>query len=80
MPIYDYRCATCGAKVEMLVRGSQDVPTCPHCGAALTERLPSAPAFSREHTTREAGKTCCGRQERCDSPPCSTGGACRHEA
>jgi putative FmdB family regulatory protein len=79
MPIYEYRCSGCGARLEVLVRSSSDLPSCPNCGALLTEKLFSVPYIASGQTAREAGKTCCGRQERCDTPPCSAGGTCRHE-
>ena len=35
MPIYEYRCAECGEKFELLVRSmaQQSAPTCPRCGS-----------------------------------------------
>ena len=82
MPIYEYRCSRCGARLEVFVRSSGvvgDQPSCPECGATLTEKLFSVPYIASGQTAREAGKTCCGRQERCDTPPCSAEGTCRHE-
>lgn len=43
MPIYDYRCATCGQGCELLVRSST-VPTCPHCAGTALERQVSLTA------------------------------------
>ena len=45
MPLHDYRCKTCDATFERLVRAGA-VPTCPHCGSAELERAISriAPA------------------------------------
>lgn len=79
MPIYEYQCHTCGARVEMLVRGAEDALRCPHCSAPLTHRLLSTPYISKGLTARQPGHTCCGRTERCDAPPCSTGDGCRHD-
>ena len=57
MPIYDFRCAACGAESELLVRG-ETVPACPACGGASLERLPSFGAVrteaGREVVMREA--------------------------
>lgn len=78
MPLFEYRCQVCGATVEVLVRGSQAI-TCPHCGSAALDKLMSAPVVLSGQTARPAGHTCCGREERCDTPPCSTGGMCRHK-
>ena len=78
MPIYEYRCSACGEEVELLVR-SDATPACPHCGAPLTERLLSVPSRVTGHRSRERERTCCGRDERCEAPPCSAGEACRRE-
>lgn len=79
MPIYEYRCKNCGERVEILVRsGSNGSPICPNCGSALLEKLLSVPHVMMGQR-RPAGRTCCGREERCETPPCSEGGACRRE-
>lgn len=39
MPMYDYRCASCGASFEAIVRSSSDsAAPCPECASADTER------------------------------------------
>ena len=43
MPLYDYRCTSCGQQFELLVRSST-VPACPHCAATALERLVSLTA------------------------------------
>lgn len=75
MPIYEYRCGNCGERVEVLVRSKNDEPRCPNCGSTLLEKLISAPHVMRGNP-RPSGRTCCGRDERCDAPPCSTRGTC----
>lgn len=77
MPIYEYRCSNCGSRVEILVRTGDPAPSCPHCGSLLREKLLSAPYVMSGRTTRQPGRTCCGREERCEAPPCSAGGNCR---
>jgi putative FmdB family regulatory protein len=77
MPIYEYRCRDCGTIFETLVRG--EVTKCVRCGSISLDKLLSVPAVLSAATARPAGHTCCGRDERCDAPPCSTGGPCRHE-
>jgi putative FmdB family regulatory protein len=52
MPIYDYRCAGCGAEFEALVRGAA-APVCPSCGSAEPERLPSFLTAVRSDATRD---------------------------
>ena len=76
MPIYEYRCRDCDTTFEALVRGGGGV-TCPHCGGSSLDKLLSAPVMLSGRTARPAGRTCCGREERCDSPPCSEGGECQ---
>jgi len=71
MPIYDYRCASCGAKFERLVRGEQTV-TCPHCSGRDLERLMSL-------TARPAAAGKPADYSRLGPPPGGgcCGGACR---
>jgi putative FmdB family regulatory protein len=46
MPIYEYKCAVCDYRFELIQKFS-DVPAsvCPNCGAEKAERLISAPAI-----------------------------------
>jgi putative FmdB family regulatory protein len=79
MPIYDYKCRECGRVSEILVRNTdgQDV-RCPACGGASMDRLISSSCLVKK-SPQAPGTTCCGREERCDKPPCSTGEGChRH--
>jgi putative FmdB family regulatory protein len=77
MPIYEYRCRYCGRTSEVLVQGffSPQAPDCPECGKAMERRL-SSPALITEKV-HNSGKTCCGREERCEKPPCSGGNSCQ---
>jgi putative FmdB family regulatory protein len=44
MALYEYQCAGCGRKTEVIQRFSDPAPTeCPHCGGRLTKLL-SSPA------------------------------------
>ena len=52
MPIYDFRCAACGAESELLVRG-EAAPACPACGSASLERLPSFLTAVRTEAARD---------------------------
>ncbi|MFC1957785.1 hypothetical protein ACFLX0_03115 [Chloroflexota bacterium] len=49
---------------------------CPSCGSQNLERLISAPSLLKSRANA-LGTTCCGREERCETPPCSTGGQCQ---
>jgi putative FmdB family regulatory protein len=43
MPIFEYECSRCGARLERLVRSAADAPrTCPTCGAAGPRKVFSA--------------------------------------
>ncbi len=76
MPIYDYRCHECGQVHEVFLRSIEDAPpNCPGCGSERQERLLAA--FNVVNRPAGGGATtCCGRDSRCDSPPCSTGDVC----
>ncbi|MBL7184550.1 MAG: zinc ribbon domain-containing protein [Anaerolineae bacterium] len=76
MPIYEYRCENCGEQVEVLVRSESTPLTCPNCGSLRLEKLLSIP-YVMSGERRPAGLTCCGRDERCEAPPCSTDDVCR---
>ena len=41
MPLYEYRCADCGAEFEELA-GADETPACPSCHSTHTIRLLSA--------------------------------------
>lgn len=79
MPIYDYKCRECGRVSEILVRNmeSQDI-RCPDCGGNSMEKLLSS-SYLVKTGSPSSGRTCCGRAERCEKPPCSSGESChRH--
>jgi putative FmdB family regulatory protein len=77
MPVYDYRCRDCGRLQEVFLRSAEGSPRgCVGCGSERLERVPSA--FHTLSSSRGGGATtCCGRDERCDSPPCSADDVCR---
>ena len=77
MPIYDYKCRECGRVSEIFLRSadSEDIK-CPDCGSKNLEKLISASYMIRMNASMP-GTTCCGRTERCETPPCFTGDICR---
>lgn len=82
MPIYEYECLKCGGVSEFIegVSAAPSEKVCRHCGGeALRRILPQGVTSRMEGVIgRRAGATCCGRQERCGSPPCDdVGGCCR---
>ena len=81
MPIYEYKCLECGSVSEVLLYSidsdSEDVK-CADCSSKDVERLISA-SYVINTSTSVSGSTCCGRTERCQTPPCSIGDNCRKE-
>jgi putative FmdB family regulatory protein len=79
MPIYDYRCRHCGETHEMFIQRTEAASVlCPSCGSGEMEKLLSSFNVMSEGA-RSGGTTCCGREERCETPPCSFGGSCDRE-
>jgi putative FmdB family regulatory protein len=76
MPLYDFECRDCGRVSEVLIRTSGQVAHCPECDSTNVERLISA-SYMIKTDVSGPGTTCCGRSERCEVPPCSTGDVCR---
>lgn len=80
MPLYEYRCNNCGKISEFLVGVTQEKVEikCKYCGGKELNKIFSKSNVSSGHLIgSQGGKTCCGRDERCDTPPCSDGGVCR---
>ena len=51
MPIYEYRCQSCGHEFEEMILGKEPEPdTCPACGEKQVGRAMSAPAFQLKGT------------------------------
>lgn len=80
MPIYEYQCKSCGKISEFLVGVTQRKTEikCKHCGSRELNKIFSKSFISRGGNLigSQGGQTCCGRTERCDTPPCSDGGIC----
>jgi putative FmdB family regulatory protein len=75
MPTYEYRCTECGEfeVTQSIVEPPLEV--CPACGGAVTRLISGGSGFiikghgaARSHCERQT--PCCGREERCDKPPC----------
>jgi len=88
MPTYEYQCESCGYKFEKFQNMNDiQLKECPNCGEQI-KRLISAgigvitkhrnfyPSDDRKNNISTSG-TCCGREERCDKPPCSDDGVCK---
>jgi putative FmdB family regulatory protein len=54
MPIYEYRCRSCGRRVQILTLRVSEAPdeTCPRCGGSELDRLPSRFALPRSAESR----------------------------
>jgi putative FmdB family regulatory protein len=65
MPLFDFRCRSCGSEFEALVRSS-DTPRCPSCKNAKLEQLPSMFTVSSAELTKARVRT--ARKERRRSP------------
>jgi putative FmdB family regulatory protein len=87
MPAYEYLCESCGYKFEKFQNiNDEPLKECPECGGKV-KRLISKDLgviLKREEYYKKgsedeisSGKTCCGRTERCETPPCSSDGKCR---
>ena len=80
MPIYEYRCRACGALSEFLTGpGKDETLCCRGCGSTDLERVLSVSSFLSRSGARAPGQTCCGREERCEAPPCASGEGCRRD-
>jgi putative FmdB family regulatory protein len=78
MPIYEYRCENCGKVAEVLQKSfAQKEPSvCTNCGSTEMKKMISPPGFIAVGGSTPKGTTCCGREERCSTPPCSDDGVC----
>ncbi|MCD6599276.1 MAG: zinc ribbon domain-containing protein [Dehalococcoidia bacterium] len=77
MPIYEYRCLSCGKISEIFLRGSESEDIeCPLCGSKNLEKLLPA-SYAIKMNSSMSSRTCCGRIERCEVPPCSEDATCR---
>ncbi|MBN2199411.1 MAG: zinc ribbon domain-containing protein [Candidatus Aminicenantes bacterium] len=81
MPLYEYKCRDCGRVTEVLVRSasSGEEPLCAHCRGRNMDKLISSPGAVMTGSPSPKGTTCCGRDERCGAPPCSSTGTCRRD-
>ncbi len=78
MPIYDFRCKSCGKIFDSLVRDATKAVCCPDCTSLEVEKLIST-SYIVKTESQASDTTCCGRGERCDTPPCSVGDGCHRD-
>ena len=67
MPLYGYRCKSCGNIFEVLQKSAASAePNCPSCNAEGVVRFLPRPA---RPVVRDSGTdTCCGLQGGCEAP------------
>ncbi|HEY3215069.1 MAG TPA: zinc ribbon domain-containing protein [Candidatus Eisenbacteria bacterium] len=69
LPIYEYRCSTCGERYESLFSHSNpSPPSCPRCGATRVERLLSTFVVGRPTAAGPAVGPCGSPDCACRSP------------
>ncbi|MBN1655344.1 MAG: zinc ribbon domain-containing protein [Deltaproteobacteria bacterium] len=87
MPTYDYQCRVCGYRFEQQQKISEaPLKECPQCHGEVERLLSGGAGFilkgSGPRSSKNAkdgcslertGRTCCGREQRCDTPPCNKG-------
>ncbi len=87
MPIYEYRCESCGHEMEAIQKISDTPLTdCPNCGQAALKKLISAAGFRLkgggwyETDFKKAGKKnlheASSTKESGKTAPCCAGGSC----
>jgi putative FmdB family regulatory protein len=84
MPTYEYECKKCGQRFER-VQSITDEPLgeCPECGNRVKRLINGGIGFivgegKYQHkdlrknncSLEQAGITCCGRDIKCNTPPC----------
>jgi putative FmdB family regulatory protein len=79
MPIYSYKCRACGKAFDFLMIKASEKPVCPECGSMILEKKMTAASVIASGSSRPLGTTCCGRDERCKTPPCSDTGSCARD-
>ncbi|MBN2243911.1 MAG: zinc ribbon domain-containing protein [Acidobacteria bacterium] len=84
MPLYEYECGSCGHAFEQR-HGMNEEPVfrCPICGGEVSRKISGGAGFIVKGgssgrsgnsaggcSLETSGRTCCGRDHRCQKPPC----------
>ena len=87
MPTYEYECENCGYKFEKFQKMSdKPLDKCPNCNGHVKRLIGKGTGvifkgsgfYSTDYKNNvSSGRTCCGRTERCEKPPCSDNGVCK---
>jgi putative FmdB family regulatory protein len=75
VPIYIYRCEHCGEFEYRQPISEPAIESCPRCGNAVKRVITGGIGFAVKGRGSPADRcgndiTCCGRETRCDEPPC----------
>lgn len=85
MPTYEYLCQGCGYKFEKFQNMNEEpIKVCPKCRGRLKRLISkgagvifkSRGSHVSDHENSDF-KTCCGRTQPCNEPPCNSDGICR---
>ena len=86
MPLYEYECERCGHVFEQQ-HGMNEEPVsqCPECSGEVFQRISGGSGFiikgsgggrinagSGGCSLETTGRTCCGRDHRCEKPQCES--------
>lgn len=86
MPTYEYQCRSCGARFSRQQEMSeQAIDKCPDCGGGVERLITGGGGFIMKGggavsqsasgcSPETTGRTCCGREQRCDKPVCGDSG------
>ncbi|QSH41563.1 zinc ribbon domain-containing protein [Lentisphaerota bacterium ZTH] len=75
MPIFEYRCDSCGSEFELLQPGADQAGVCKECGSESVTRKPAAfaahasgkPGCTRREVCPAVGGHCCSSSSPCCS-------------
>ncbi len=84
MLTYEYECGTCGLRFERRQAITEEpITECPECQGMVQRLIGGGAGFilrgsghgpaghqGKECSLERAGRTCCGRDERCEKPSC----------
>jgi putative FmdB family regulatory protein len=82
MPTYEYECEACGFRFERF-QSMLDEPVreCPECNGSVNRLIGKGTGVivkgNSAFSSRDRGRTCCGREERCEKPPCTDDQSCK---
>lgn len=77
MPIYEYRCGSCGSQFEKLVRSSRLAVACPDCGGEKLEQQYSTFSAQMAGAAKQQAGVCAPAPAGgCGSGMCGSPGFC----